>query len=217
MRRRVRPLVMSVSTVVALSLAVQGMASARKYALGDSVMQGATRELRARRFTVDTATNRQFADGPQIVRRLARRDRLPRKVGIHLGNNGYIDPADCRRAVNNAGDRQVFPVTVKVPGGWRRTNNERLRTCARRHGADVIDWYSFSRSHDSWFYDDGFHLTPVGQRKYARLSAARREIDRAGYRGLATEGVRSSLRVRVDQRATELDEALEGCKGMTFF
>ena len=169
MRRRVRPLVMLVSTVVALSLAVPGVASARKYALGDSVMQGATRELRARRFTVDTATNRQFADAPQVVRRLARRDRLPRKVVIHLGNNGYIDPTDCRRAVNNAGNRQVFLVTVKVPRGWRRTNNERLRTCARRHGADVIDWYSFSRSHDSWFYDDGFHLTPVGQRKYARF------------------------------------------------
>jgi hypothetical protein len=169
MRRRARAFVMVVSTVVAVSLAAPGVASARKYGLGDSVMQGATRELRARHFTVNTTTSRQFSDAPAILRRLARRDRLPRTVVLHLGNNGYIDPPDCRRAVQNAGNRRVFLVTVKVPRGWRRTNNQRLRTCARRHGADIIDWYSFSRSHDSWFYSDGFHLTSVGQRKYARF------------------------------------------------
>lgn len=169
MHRRARPLLVMVATIVALSLAAPGVASARKYGLGDSVMQGATRELRSRHFTVNTTTSRQFSDAPQIIRRLARRDRLPRKVAIHLGNNGYIDPADCRRAVNNAGNRQVFLVTLKVPRSWRRTNNQRLQTCARRHGADIIDWYAFSRSHDSWFYSDGFHLTSVGQRKYARF------------------------------------------------
>ena len=160
---------MVVSTAVAVSLAAPGVASARKYGLGDSVMQGATRELRARHFKMNTTTSRQFSDAPGIIRRLARRDRLPRTVVIHLGNNGYIDPPDCRRAVQNAGNRRVFLVTLKVPRGWRRINNQRLRTCARRHGADVIDWYSYSRSHDSWFYSDGFHLTSVGQRKYARL------------------------------------------------
>jgi len=93
MRRRARPHVLVVTTIVALSLAAPGVASARKYALGDSVMQGATRDLRARHFQVDTTTSRQFSDAPGIIRRLARRDRLPRKVVIHLGNNGYIDPA----------------------------------------------------------------------------------------------------------------------------
>lgn len=156
---------------VALALVPAGAASARKLGLGDSVMRGATNELRSRNFKVDTSTSRQFSEAPGILRRLERRGRLPRTVVIHLGNNGYVEPSDCRRAVKIAGNRRVFLVTVKVPRSWRATNNSRLRTCARRHGARIVDWYGYSRSHDRWFYSDGFHLTPTGQRKYARFLA----------------------------------------------
>jgi hypothetical protein len=168
-RPRIRPLVALVCIILAFTLVAPSVASARKYGLGDSVMQGATGELRARNFKVNTSTSRQFSAAPSIIRKLARRDRLPRKVVIHLGNNGTVDPADCRRAVKLAGNRSVYLVTLKVPRSWRKANNRKLRTCARRHGADIIDWYSFSKSHGSWFYNDGFHLTPRGQRKYARF------------------------------------------------
>ncbi|MGZ8631900.1 MAG: hypothetical protein ACXWZF_13195 [Actinomycetota bacterium] len=169
MRLHARPLLVLVLASVAFSLAIPGAASARKYALGDSVMQGAKEELRARGFHVNTTTSRQFSEAPRIIRRLADRGRLPRKVVVHLGNNGYIEPADCRRAVQAAGSRRVFLVTLKVARGWREENNRRLRTCARRHGAEIIDWFTYSVNHPSWFYDDLFHLTPVGQRKYARF------------------------------------------------
>ena len=171
------------STVVRLSLAAPGVASARKYGLGDSVMQGP-------RVSCVASLHGEHHDEPAVLRcpgdHPAAREEgpPPRKVAIHLGNNGYIDPAGLSPCGENAGNRQVFLVTVKVPRSWRRTNKQRLRTCARRHGADIIDWYSFSRSHDSWFYSDGFHLTPSASASMRGSSAARREIDRQAEVGL---------------------------------
>jgi hypothetical protein len=164
-------LALTVAASVAIGLVGTGVASARKLGLGDSVMQGASNELRSRNFKVNTTTSRQFSEAPGVLRRLERRGRLPRTVVIHLGNNGYIEPSDCRRAVKVAGNRRVFLVTVKVPRSWRTANNARLKKCARRHDARIVDWYAFSHGHDAWFYSDGFHLTPSGQRKYARFLA----------------------------------------------
>lgn len=117
---------------------------------------------------MNTTTSRQFSEALRIIRRLADQGRLPRNVLVHLGNYGYIDPDDCRRAVKAAGSgRQVFLVTLKVSRDWRRANNRRLRTCHRRYGAEIINWFGYSVDRPSWFYDDLFHLTPLGQRKYA--------------------------------------------------
>lgn len=166
-----RTITVVVAIVTLLALAMPGEALGRKLAIGDSVMRGAANELRARGFRVNTTVSRQFSDAPGLVRQLRRAGRLPRTVVIHLGNNGIVEPPDCRRAVRAAGNRRVFLVTVKVPRAYRAPNNRKLRACARRHGARIIDWYGFSRSHGGWFYRDGFHLTPIGQRNYARLIA----------------------------------------------
>jgi len=113
--------------------------------------------------------SRQSRDAPRLVRQVAAGGRLPVNVIVHLGTNGLIEGADCDALVRAAGpDRRVFLVTVKVPRSYRDPNNRRLRACARRHAnATVIDWYAFSRYHTAWFYDDGYHLTPVGRRAYA--------------------------------------------------
>lgn len=140
-----------------------------RYAIGDSVMLGARTELRARAFRVDAVKSRLFDDAVHLVRRLASSGRLPVDVIVHLGTNGLLDGSDCDALSRAAGaGRRVFLVTVKVPRSYRDPNNRRLRACARRHAnASIIDWYGFSRYHRAWFYDDGYHLTPAGQRAYA--------------------------------------------------
>jgi hypothetical protein len=145
-----------------------------RYAIGDSVMLGAARELRDRGIRVDASISRQFDDAIPIVRQMAASGHLPDRVIVHLGNNGLIDGDDCDRLVRVAGpQRRVFLVTVKVPRPYRDPNNRRLRRCARRHDtASVIDWYTHSRYHRNWFYDDGFHLTALGRLRYAAFIGA---------------------------------------------
>ncbi len=140
-----------------------------RYAIGDSVMLGARVELRSDGFRVDAVQSRRFHDAVQLVRRLVAGGHLPVDLIVALGTNGLLDAADCDEIVRRAGsDRHVFLVTVKVPRSYRDANNIRLSACAHRHdNASVIDWYGFSRFHVAWFYDDGYHLTPVGRHAYA--------------------------------------------------
>jgi hypothetical protein len=174
-----RVLVVSLVVVASILAATPGASSSvrpGRIGIGDSVMQGAEGELRSLFFqTVDTAVSRQFSLADDRIRYWRSRGRLPRNVVVHLGNNGYVQPADCNAAVTAAGSgRNVFLVTVKVPRFWQRMNNERLRACADRFShAYLIDWYGYSRSHPAWFYDDGYHLRPTGQQAYASFVAQR--------------------------------------------
>jgi hypothetical protein len=144
---------------------------AGKLAIGDSVMLGARTRLRARGFRVDASVSRQFDDGVRLVRSMASAGTLPRIVVVHLGNNGYLERADCDRLVRAAGDRRrVFLVSLKVPRGWRPANNQRLRACARSHDTThLIGWYEASADHPGWFASDLYHLTDAGAAAYARL------------------------------------------------
>ncbi len=144
-----------------------------RYAIGDSVMLGAREELRNRGVKVNATRSRQFSDGVTVIRSLKRQGLLPRKVVVHLGNNGYVYPGACKDLVRAAGSRRrVFLVTVKVPRSWRKANNRRLRACARHHAnAALIDWYRYSKGHPGWFFDDGFHLNARGRARYAGLIA----------------------------------------------
>ena len=164
----------------AVALEPLGPASAAippgRYAIGDSVMLGASEELTARGIKVNATVSRQFRDAVPLVQRLRAAGRLRRKVIIHLGNNGIlIQAADCDRISELAGsNRTVYLVTLKIPRSYRRIQNERLAACAQRRANTVlIDWFNHSRYHPSWFADDGFHLTSTGQMKFAGFIATR--------------------------------------------
>jgi hypothetical protein len=146
-----------------------------KLGIGDSVMLGAKAELNARGIRVNAAVSRQFHDGLELVRSKARAGTLPRKVIVHLGNNGVYVDGDCARLVRAAGaHRSVWLVTLKIPRWWRDRINAALRTCAANHAnARLIDWYAYSRGHPGWFYSDGYHLNGTGRRRYAQLIASR--------------------------------------------
>ena len=155
-------------TAVLTVLAVPAAAQAGPIAIGDSVMLGARTQLRDRGFTVNAAVNRQFSEGVDIVERLARDGELPRHVVVHLGNNGYLSMDACHDLVDAVGHRELALVNLHLPRSWRDENNARLDRCARGESdVHVIDWAGYSHGHDGWFADDGFHLTPLGARRYA--------------------------------------------------
>lgn len=166
--------IVSIAALVATLLAGPAAAAPDgSFAIGDSVMLGARNELVVRGIGVNARKIRQFDEGVRLVRKLAQAGRLPRRVVVHLGHNGHLTAAECDALVRAAGtDRRVWLVTLKVPRSWQAANNRRLIACARRHErAHLIPWGAYSRHHRSWFYSDGFHLKPIGQRRYATFVA----------------------------------------------
>jgi hypothetical protein len=145
--------------------------------VGDSIALSASDELQQLDYGVNAKVGRQFGSGVWIVRHEAELGTLPRRVIVHLGTNGTIDPDDCDRLVAGAGPaRRVFLVTIKVPRSWELPNNETLRACASRSDkVHVIRWWSKSHDHPEWFADDGYHPNADGQRVFARY--VDREVD----------------------------------------
>lgn len=142
-----------------------------KVGIGDSVMLGAASDLRARGYRVDAVVSRQFTSGVGLVKELASTRRLPRKVVVHLGNNGTVLRTACDRLARVVTpERGLWLVTLKVPRSWRASNNRILRACAKRHDhVRLIPWSAYAHHHRSWFAADGYHLTPIGRVRYARL------------------------------------------------
>jgi hypothetical protein len=147
-----------------------------RYGIGDSVMLGAANELRGKGIKVNATVSRQFSTLPGLIRSLRRSGRLRETVIIHLGNNGFLKLGnngflklnDCKAAVRAASSRTVYLVTVKVPRQWRQENNRRLARCDHAFTrAHLVDWFRHSVNHPAWFADDLYHLTALGQRRYA--------------------------------------------------
>ncbi len=137
-------------------------------------MLGAAQELRGKDIRVNASASRQFTALPGLIRSLRSSGALRKTVIIHLGNHGSIDLADCKDAVIAAKKRTVYLVTVKVPKPWGRDNNRILTRCDRAYPrAHLVDWFGRSVQHPAWFTKDRYHLTPIGQRRYAGLISNR--------------------------------------------
>lgn len=146
------------------------------YAVGDSVMLGAVDAVkRAVPGTVVNAkVGRQIDDGIDIVRTLRARDRLPRVLVVHLGNNGGIDAGQLDKLLAAAGDVEVVLVTVKVTRRWEGPNNDVLSEAARTHPRiRLVDWKNLAGTcRGDVFFEDGTHLKPDGQACYAAAIAS---------------------------------------------
>jgi hypothetical protein len=176
MPSRIRTRLASLLAALLIAVLVTGVAATTagaargRIAIGDSVMLGARQQLRAKGIRVDATVSRQFGALPAVIRQLRRAGKLRETVIVHLGNNGYVELPDCKKAVRQARGRTVYLVTVRVPRQWRRVNNQRLARCDRAFArAHLIDWYTRSKSHGAWFASDGYHLTALGAKRYAGI------------------------------------------------
>jgi len=169
-----RRLLIPISACLVLLASVAPMASAAKIppgrvGVGDSIMLSAKDELNAYDVHVHAKVGRQFSEGVAVVQRLKEDGLLAKRVIVHLGTNGPVDPADCDQAVAIAGPvRRVFLVTNKVPRTWQDTNNDVLNACAAAYdNVWVIRWFAYSTGHPHWFADDRYHLSAEGLAIYA--------------------------------------------------
>jgi peptidoglycan/LPS O-acetylase OafA/YrhL len=142
-------------------------------AIGDSVMLGAAGALADMGITVDAQVSRQMVDMVPVVQALRAQGRLGDAVVVHLGTNGDISDDTLTsffRALR--GVPKVLVLLVSAPGKpWIGPNNEKLAALpARFPNVEVVDWPEFaSRCPGDCLYDDGIHLKPDGQQRYAEV------------------------------------------------
>ena len=187
-----------------VSSAIAGSPPKGRFGVGDSIMLSAKPELRPLGYGVNASVGRQFGAGVWIVRHKAEDGTLPKRVIVHLGTNGTIDPGDCDRLVGYAGPkRRVFLMTITVPRAWEEPNNETLNACANAHDkVHVIRWWSKSprpprvvRRRRLPPQRRGTRgLRPLrrseGRRRAGRASRAGRSLDSSRWPARAAEGTR---------------------------
>ena len=142
-------------------------------AYGDSVMLGAWTALTDRIAHLHI-TAVEGAQAPAIFDAVLsdkRAGRLGATVVIHTGNNGVIQPSALDSLLDELADRRrVVLVEDHVDRDWAPLNNTTITESAHAHpNVRVLDWEDDSKDHADWFYPDGLHLSPTGQKAYAQL------------------------------------------------
>ena len=88
-----------------------------------------------------------------------------------MGTNGVITQGHMDAIMNILKDRKrVVFLNLKVPRRWEQIDNDVLASnVAKYPNAKLIDWHAIGDAHPEYFYQDGIHLNPTGQRAYAAL------------------------------------------------
>lgn len=146
------------------------------FAIGDSVMLGASRYLSRTigAVDVDAKVGRQVSAAIRILQSRKDANALPSIILVHLGNNGTFSAGQLDQMMRLLGpNRFVVFINTKVPRAWQAPNNAALLEGVKRYpNAALVDWNAISSGHPEWFWQDGIHLRPEGAQVYANLIAS---------------------------------------------
>ena len=143
--------------------------------IGDSVMLGASGVLKdslPKKAVVDAKESRQVKEAKEIAKTLSKKKKLKNMVVLALGTNGAFKKDVGQELIDFLGeDRTIFWVNVYGMNlQWEEETNETIEELAEENkNVSVIDWCSMAKDSPEWFYQDGIHLKPTGQRVYAQL------------------------------------------------
>jgi len=138
-------------------------------AIGDSVMLGAARKLKAKGITVDAEKNRQFNESLQIFGYLKATRELGDNVVIHLGTNNGTTKQTLDRIMKALVDvKLVVFLTTHVPTkGWQQETNALIAALPKQYpNVKVVYWNAITKDHPEYFAGDKVHLKPAGQDFY---------------------------------------------------
>lgn len=143
--------------------------------IGDSVMLGAYQELKEtfpKEALVDAKESRQITALPEILKE--HKDLVSyQQIVIGLGTNGVITDEAIEQTMSLLKDKKVYWVNIKAPTGWQDTINATLAKLPNQYSnITMVDWYSESKNHPEFFYDDETHLNESGRTAYAKYIAS---------------------------------------------
>jgi peptidoglycan/LPS O-acetylase OafA/YrhL len=149
-----------------------------RLAIGDSVMLGASQQLKALGFVVDAVEGRAFINGVDAAQKLQSQGRLGDIVVIHLGTNGPIKQGEMDKMMAAlAAVPKVLLITNDLPAdpkySFLQANNALIYdTAAKYPNVELLDWSGLKNTcPGNCIYSDGIHLRPDGQKYYASLIA----------------------------------------------
>ncbi len=147
--------------------------AARGFAVGDSVMLGAARELQRAMpgLTVDAQVSRQLSAAIEVLRQRRLAGIPDQFVIVHIGDNSYIRPEQFDALLQLVKDvPHLIVFNLKEPRRWEAANNLVIADVVRQYpNAVLIDWHAASNSHPEYFGPDGIHIGTVGARAYTQL------------------------------------------------
>jgi hypothetical protein len=147
----------------------------RVFAIGDSVMLGAAREMQKTiaGIEVDAQVSRHVGATLSILQQRRAAGRLGQVVVVHIGNNGYVSAKQFDELMQLLADLpRVVIVNLKVPRQWESPNNQVLADDVLRYAnAVLIDWHAYGLAHPEVFAKDGIHIGAAGARAYTALVA----------------------------------------------
>jgi hypothetical protein len=145
----------------------------RGFAVGDSVMLGAAREMQRVMpgLTVDAKVSRHMGAAIDILRQRRQTSPSDQFVVIHIGDNGFIKPGQFDELLQLVKDvPRVIVFNLKEPRRWEEANNLIITDTVRRYpNAVLIDWRSIGLAHPEYFGKDGIHIGTAGARAYTLL------------------------------------------------
>jgi lysophospholipase L1-like esterase len=148
----------------------------RVFAVGDSVMLGAARELQKTipGIEVDAKVSRHVGATLTILQQRRAAGRLGKIVVVQIGNNGYVTAKQFDDLMQPLIDlSRVVVVNLKVPRKWEAPNNQVIADgVARYPNAVLVDWHTFGVAHPELFAPDGIHIGAAGAKAYTALVLA---------------------------------------------
>ncbi len=141
--------------------------------IGDSVILGAAPLLEKQLpgIVIDCKIGRQMSQASEIVNQLRVDSKLGHKLIIQLGTNGAFPANKLDALLRSLEDLEhILLINTRVPRPWEDEVNTTLSEVGAKYkNVTLIDWHTASRNKDSYFYEDGVHLTSEGAEQYASL------------------------------------------------
>ena len=166
----VEPVALPAAPVAPDEPAVASYAGDDITAIGDSVLLGASRLLKASLPGVDVHATMgwQAADVIRELKSLQQAGKLREVVLLHLGTNGYVTEPQLRQILTLLADcKRVVLVNTHVPRRWMEANNQLIDSVAPEFpNVVVVRWNDVSDNRPDDFVSDGVHLTSAGMRSY---------------------------------------------------
>ena len=140
--------------------------------IGDSVLDMTKVDLKKKypNAIIETKVGRQFYELPNMLKNYAQNGKLRKIIVIALGTNGTIYEKDMKSVLETLKGHELYFINTVMPDPWQDSVNAEIKKAsAENPNIKVIDWYSYSKGKQEYFYKDGTHPKPHAAKRYINL------------------------------------------------